>query len=63
MEQVIPILNLDQVIADRVKSTPPKDMEDAIQAIVREELQAIVNLGGILGIAIGLIQSLSLLIR
>jgi uncharacterized membrane protein YheB (UPF0754 family) len=63
MEQVIPILNLDQVIADRVKSTPPKDMEDAIQAIVREELQAIVNLGGILGITIGLIQSFSLLIR
>ncbi len=63
MEQVIPILNLDQVIADRVNATPAKDMEDAIQSIVREELQAIVNLGGILGVVIGLVQSLSLLIR
>ncbi len=63
MEQVIPILNLDQVIADRVNATPAKDMEEAIQSIVREELQGIVNLGGILGVTIGLMQSLSLLLR
>ncbi|MFM7471063.1 MAG: DUF445 domain-containing protein [Nodosilinea sp.] len=55
--QIIPILNIDQVIIDRVKGTPPRDLELAIQAIVRSELQAIVNLGGILGFAIGLFQS------
>ena len=55
--QIIPILNIDQVIIDRVKGTPPRDLELAIQAIVRNELQAIVNLGGILGFAIGLFQS------
>ncbi|MCS6812622.1 MAG: DUF445 family protein [Cyanobacteria bacterium] len=63
MEQVLPVLNLDQVIVDRIKATPPKNMEDAVQAIVREELQAIVNLGGILGVTIGLLQSISLLMR
>ncbi|MFZ4639839.1 MAG: DUF445 domain-containing protein [Nodosilinea sp.] len=55
--QVIPILNIDQVIIDRVKGTPPRELEMAIQAIVRSELQSIVNLGGILGFGIGLFQS------
>lgn len=61
--QAIPILNIDQVIIDRVKSTSPRDLELAIQGIVKSELQGIVNLGGILGFVIGLLQSLTLLIR
>jgi uncharacterized membrane protein YheB (UPF0754 family) len=63
VEQVIPILNIDQVIVDRVKATSPADLENAINGIVKSELQAIVNLGGILGLAIGLLQSASLLLR
>jgi uncharacterized membrane protein YheB (UPF0754 family) len=55
--QIIPILNIDQVIIDRVRSTSPKELEMAIQGIVRSELQAIVNLGGILGFVIGIFQS------
>lgn len=61
--QAIPILNIDQVIIDRVKATSPADLENAINGIVKSELQAIVNLGGILGFAIGLLQSASLLLR
>jgi len=61
--QVIPILNIDQVIIDRVRATSPADLEAAIQGIVRSELQAIVNLGGILGFVIGLLQTVSLLFR
>lgn len=56
--QIIPILNIDQVIMDRVKGTSPRDLELAIQGIVRSELQAIVNLGGILGFLIGVFQSI-----
>jgi uncharacterized membrane protein YheB (UPF0754 family) len=63
VEQAIPILNIDQVIVDRVKATSPADLENAINGIVKSELQAIVNLGGILGLAIGLLQSASLLLR
>jgi uncharacterized membrane protein YheB (UPF0754 family) len=63
MEQVIPILDLDRVIIDRVKATSPQDLEAGIQGIVKSELQAIVNLGGILGFLIGLLQSLSLLLN
>jgi uncharacterized membrane protein YheB (UPF0754 family) len=63
VEQAIPILNIDQVIVDRVKATSPADLENAINGIVKSELQAIVNLGGILGLAIGLLQSVSLLLR
>jgi uncharacterized membrane protein YheB (UPF0754 family) len=61
--QLIPILNIDQVIIDRVKATSPQDLEEAINGIVQSELQAIVNLGGILGFIIGLLQSGSLLLR
>jgi uncharacterized membrane protein YheB (UPF0754 family) len=56
--RVIPILNLDQMIIERVQSTSPQELESAIQTIVRKELQAIVNLGGILGFLVGLIQLL-----
>lgn len=59
----IPILNIDQVIIDRVKSTSPEELEMAIQGIVKTELQGIVNLGGILGIIVGLLQTVVLLIQ
>lgn len=55
--QAIPILDIDQVIMERVNATSPRNLEMAIQGIVRNELQAIVNLGGILGFTIGLLQS------
>jgi uncharacterized membrane protein YheB (UPF0754 family) len=61
--QAIPILNIDQVIVDRVNATSPSELESAVNGIVKNELQAIVNLGGILGFAIGTIQTLSLLLR
>jgi uncharacterized membrane protein YheB (UPF0754 family) len=61
--QVIPILNIDQVIINRVRNTAPRDLEMAIQGIVRSELQAIVNLGGILGFLIGSLQAIFLYIQ
>lgn len=61
--QVIPILNIDQVIIERVNATGPADLEVAIQSIVRNELQAIVNLGGVLGFTIGLLQGAILFFR
>jgi uncharacterized membrane protein YheB (UPF0754 family) len=61
--KAIPILDLDQVIVDRVKGTSPEQLEEAIQGIVKTELQGIVTLGGILGFIIGLLQSGFLLIQ
>lgn len=61
--RVIPILSLDSVIAERVMATSPEQLETAIQGIVKSELQAIVNLGGILGFLIGIIQSIFLLLN
>ncbi len=55
--KMIPILNIDEVIINRVRATSPKDLEAAIQGIVRSELQAIVNLGGVLGVIVGLMQT------
>jgi len=61
--QAIPILAIDQVIVDRIKSTSAEELELATQGIVRNELQAIVNLGGLLGFVIGLLQTVLLLLR
>lgn len=61
--QTIPILAIDQVIVDRVKSTSAADLEGAIEGIVKSELRAIVNLGGLLGFVVGLLQTLLLLVR
>jgi uncharacterized membrane protein YheB (UPF0754 family) len=61
--QAIPILAIDQVIVDRVKSTSAADLEAAIEGIVKNELQAIVNLGGLLGFVVGLLQTVMLLLR
>ncbi|MEC4891724.1 MAG: DUF445 family protein [Oscillatoria sp. PMC 1051.18] len=59
--KVIPILSIDQVIVERVNATTPEQLELTIQGIVKSELQAIVNLGGILGLIVGLIQTAILL--
>jgi uncharacterized membrane protein YheB (UPF0754 family) len=59
--QVIPILSIDKVIIDRVMATTPENLELAVQGIVKNELQAIVNLGGVLGFIIGILQTLILL--
>ena len=61
--QVIPILAIDQVIINRVMATTPEELELSIQGIVKNELQAIVNLGGILGFTIGLLQTVILFLK
>ncbi|MBE9222774.1 DUF445 domain-containing protein [Cyanobacterium stanieri LEGE 03274] len=61
--QAIPILAIDQVIIDRIKDTSPEQLENATQSIVKSELQAIVNLGGILGFFIGALQAIILFLN
>ncbi|MDJ0556512.1 MAG: DUF445 family protein [Microcoleaceae cyanobacterium MO_207.B10] len=61
--QAIPILNIDQVIIDRVKGTSPQELEVAVNVIVQSELQAIVNLGGVLGVMVGLFQTFLLVVQ
>ncbi|MEB3192925.1 MAG: DUF445 family protein [Snowella sp.] len=60
VQKIIPILSLDQVIIARISSTSPADLEAVVNGIVKSELQAIVNLGGVLGFIVGLIQTLFL---
>ncbi|TAF49996.1 MAG: DUF445 family protein, partial [Oscillatoriales cyanobacterium] len=61
--RVIPILALDQAIIDRVNATSAEDLERATEGIVKTELQSIVTLGGVLGVVIGLLQTVVLLLR
>ena len=55
--KVIPILSIDEVIINRVNSTTPEELETTVNSIVKNELQAIVNLGGILGFLVGTLQA------
>ena len=57
VQQAIPILSIDQMIIARITGTSPQELEAAIQGIVKSELQAIVNLGGVLGFLVGLLQT------
>ena len=59
----IPILNIDQVIIDRIKGTSAEELEVAVNGIVKNELQAIVNLGGVLGIVVGSFQTILLVLQ
>ncbi len=61
--KVIPILSIDQVIIDRVNATSPQELEASIQGIVKNELQAIVNIGGILGFVVGSFQVVLFILR
>ncbi|MEO0947739.1 MAG: DUF445 family protein [Cyanobacteria bacterium J06641_5] len=58
--KTLPILAIDKAISERVNATSPEQLEASIQGIVKSELQAIVNIGGILGIVIGLAQAIFL---
>ncbi|MGK7945662.1 MAG: DUF445 domain-containing protein [Microcystaceae cyanobacterium] len=60
---VIPILSIDQVIVERINGTSPEQLEIATQGIVKSELQAIVNLGGVLGFMVGVLQTFILILR
>ncbi|MEO8890772.1 MAG: DUF445 family protein, partial [Coleofasciculaceae cyanobacterium] len=51
------------VIVERIQATTPEELESTIQGIVKSELQAIVNLGGVLGLLVGLMQTVLLLFR
>jgi uncharacterized membrane protein YheB (UPF0754 family) len=62
VEQALPILQLEQVIVDQVIATPPVELEAGINDLVQTELRAIVNLGGILGLLVGILQSVLLLL-
>ncbi|ABG52998.1 MAG: DUF445 family protein [Trichodesmium sp. St16_bin4-tuft] len=59
----IPILNIDQVIIDRIKGTSAEELEVAVNVIVKNELQAIVNLGGVLGVVVGSFQTILLVLQ
>ncbi|ACK69204.1 protein of unknown function DUF445 [Gloeothece citriformis PCC 7424] len=63
VSQAIPILSIDQIIIEKIVATSPKELEAATEGIVKNELQAIVNLGGILGFFVGTIQTVILLLR
>lgn len=57
VSKALPILAIDDVIVNRVRDTSPEELEIAVQSIVKQELQGIVNLGGLLGFLVGLLQA------
>lgn len=61
--EAIPILSIDQIIIEKIVATSPEELESATEGIVKSELQAIVNLGGILGFFVGIIQTVILLLK
>ncbi|KAF0117517.1 MAG: YheB [bacterium] len=50
------LINVKQIVEDKVSSFPIEELEEAIQGVTQKHLTYIVNLGGVLGFIIGLIQ-------
>jgi len=50
------LINVKQIVEDKVSSFPIEELEEAIQGVTKKHLTYIVNLGGVLGFIIGLIQ-------
>ncbi len=61
--RALPVLAIDEAIATRVSATSPEQLEASIQGIVKNELQAIVNIGGVLGVVVGLVQTVILYVQ
>ncbi len=50
------LINVKQIVEDKVSSFPIEELEEAIQGVTKKHFTYIVNLGGVLGFMIGLVQ-------
>ncbi len=54
--QMMESLNLKKVVEDRINSMKVEEVEELVLAIMKKELGAIVNLGAVIGLILGLIN-------
>jgi uncharacterized membrane protein YheB (UPF0754 family) len=58
LENVLQIINLKKIIEDKINSMEIEELEKIILSVMKKELNAIVNLGALLGLIMGMINLL-----
>lgn len=61
IEKGVEKLDLGELVADRIRSLEPADVETVVLRVMRRELRYIEVLGGVIGFAVGVVQMLLLL--
>ena len=55
-EQWLNQLKIDQIVEEKIKAMPVEELEDLTMSVMKQELQAVINLGAIIGALIGVIN-------
>lgn len=56
VRELLKKLNVEALVTARIDAMPMKDLEDLVLSVMKKELRAIVNLGALIGFAIGVIN-------
>ncbi len=56
LEPMLNALNIQQIIEDKVNEMPISDFEDLVMSVMKNELNAIINLGFFIGLLIGMVN-------
>lgn len=58
MEQILSLINISQIAKDQINQMDVLELEELILSVMKKELNAIVNLGALIGLVLGLINLL-----
>ncbi len=56
LQSVLGTLNVQAVVEDKIHAMDARELEDLVMAVMKNELQAIVNLGALIGAVIGVVN-------
>ena len=56
IDKLMPEINVSAIVEDKINEMDVKDFEKLVLSVMKKELQAIVNLGALIGLVIGLIN-------
>lgn len=56
IDRLMPEINVSAIVEDKINEMDVKDFEKLVLSVMKKELQAIVNLGALIGLVIGLIN-------
>lgn len=49
-------INFNQMVEDKINQMPVEEMEELVLSVMKKELSTVVNLGAVIGFAIGILN-------
>ena len=53
---VIDCIDIKRIVAERVEAMKPEELEELVLSVMKQELQAVINLGAVIGALIGIVN-------